>query len=565
MRPNHHRAIHRTAALVVALLAAACGSRIDEPEPGAVVGASSPGAVPAEGPADAAVVSDTAGPDAPAADASSQAGVTQPPGSGAALGAAGPPGVAGTPAPARQAPVSPDRTAVTTGQPRGNSQPAGPASRTEQPATPSGTAGEANLPDAVHLTGPNSQGVSDSEIKIGVLAPLSGAAGFLGELEVDAVKAYFADMNARGGVKGRRYRLVTADTRMESNVEATAARRLVEQEKVFALITPFANSVADYVSSIGIPTTAFGNIPQAFSSKFPNVYPVGFHVVDTDATMAYVLTQVLKLPIKSVSILYETANVPWGDWAEYAKKAWEYWGVEVKSVDRFNISDGDCTQLVLKVKSLQIDFWQVAQSLGWPLCQQAMARQNYTPPLGRGGPYTRDLNFVGQAGAAAADVYGLTNGVQVTKNKGTPWPYDPSGVAPEIDHFVDTMKRYSPKSADVAGLEGIWAQTFWSQAKLLHEALRRQAEAVTWKGTNQWIQSQKRWSSGLVSPASFDPKCKTASEGLWLFQYKWDGQRLVETDWHPYGGFKTLPVEAKNHIVPGAGHCYLTAMADAKL
>ena len=47
--------------------------------------------------------------------------------------------------------------------------------------------------------------------------------------------------------------------------------------------------------------------------------------------------------------------------------------VEVKSVDRFNLSDGDCTQLALKIQSLKVDFWQVGQSLGWPLCQQASA------------------------------------------------------------------------------------------------------------------------------------------------------------------------------------------------
>jgi len=126
-----------------------------------------------------------------------------------------------------------------------------------------GGAGPSGTPaDSVKIGGPSSQGISDSEIKIGVLAPLSGAAGFLGELELDGVKAYLSDVNARGGVHGRKYRIVSADTRMESPTEATGARRLVEDDKVFGLIATFADSLSPYVASRGIPTATFGMLPR---------------------------------------------------------------------------------------------------------------------------------------------------------------------------------------------------------------------------------------------------------------------------------------------------------------
>jgi hypothetical protein len=378
------------------------------------------------------------------------------------------------------------------------------------------------------------------------------------------VKAYLSDVNARGGVRGRKYRIISADTRMESPVEATAARRLVEEEKVFGLIATFGDSLAPYAASRGIPTATLGMLPPAHSSKYPNVYPVGMNNVASNAQMAYFLTKVMNLPVKSTAIIYETANVPWGPWAKYAKKAWEYFGIEVKSLDRFNISDGDCTQLVLKMRNLNIDFWQLAESLGWPLCQAAMARANYTPPFGRGGPYTDDVNFVGQVGQASDGIYAMSNGVQVTKNKGQPYPFDPSGVAPAVDRFVSSMKQFSPKSADDIGLDGIWAQDFWTSAKLLDDAISRQVDAVTWKGVNGWIQSQKNWSGGLIGPAGFEPKCKTGT-AQWVFQFKWNGSRLVESDWQPYGGYKLFPKELKDFVMPGTGDCWLTAMADAEL
>jgi ABC-type branched-subunit amino acid transport system substrate-binding protein len=452
-----------------------------------------------------------------------------------------------------------------------------PSAKGEAPAS-SGNAGQdagakggaavpAGPPDAVRISGPNSQGVTDSEIAVGVLAPLSGLVGFVGQLEVDAIRAYLADINAKGGVNGRKFRIIAADNRLEPSTEAVAARRLVEQDRVFALVAPFADAIASYVTAKGVPTVTMGVLPPAYSSKYPNVYPVGFNALSSTAVLATKLVRELKIPIKTAAIMYDTANLPWGAWVEYAQRAWEAVGVKVVSVDRFNVSDGDCTSLVLKMKNLNVDFWNHANSAGWPLCEQAMSRQKWLPKYGRGGFGTDDINFVGQIGKAADGIYAVTNTPQITKNKGTPYPWDPSGVAPAVDDYIRTMREYSPRSANDAGLEGIWAQSFWVAAKLIHQAVLRQTEALTWKGMNQWISSQKAWASGLVAPTNFDPKCKTGSTPEWVFQFKWDDarQRLYEADWHPYGPPSPVPTDVSNAMIPGAGACMLTAMADAKL
>ncbi|MDQ1499327.1 MAG: branched-chain amino acid transport system substrate-binding protein [Actinomycetota bacterium] len=553
-----------TGLLLVSAAAGGCGARIDPPLAAPATGAAAASVGAPQGDSGSSEPTGTA--DAgPAAVPAPGSEPTNAPASGsgsappAAAGAASSPSRAVTPGQGT-APVAARPTGQagpgTGGSPAGgSSQPAG-----SKPATP-GT----DPPDAVRIAGRNSQGVSDTEIKVGVMAPLSGAAGFLGELEVDAIKAFFADANAKGGVRGRKYRIVTADTRFEPPTEATAARRLVEDEKVFALFSLLGDTTAQYATTRGVPTIVYGGNPVSFSSKYPNVYPVGWNVVGTNATFAYILTQVMKLPIKTVALAYETTNIPWGPWAKYAQKAWEAYGIEVKSLDRFNLSDGDCTQLVLKVRNLGVDFWDVGQTLGWPLCQQAMARQNYTPKYGRGGPMTDDINFTGQVGQAADGLYAMTNRVQILKNKGQPWPWNDAHAAPEADHFADSMRRFSPKSANDAGLEALWSQSFWASAKLLNEGLLRQTEAVTWQGFNQWAQAQRPWNSGLVAPSSFDPKCKTGASALWIFQYKWDGSGVRPSDWQPYGGFQTVPTEIMDKIVPGAGKCYLTAMADAEL
>jgi ABC-type branched-subunit amino acid transport system substrate-binding protein len=545
----------RLALVLAVALTASCGSRVDEEagsatgpaaRPGDSAGITVPEGVPSEGQI-ANGGSSPAGAGGSPALPSAQPGAKQAggsggsPSSGAGSGAALP----------NAQPAAPRPSQPTAGQSQAASgSPEAAATASSSPA----------YPDAVSITGPHSQGVSDTTIRLGLGAPVSGAAGFLGENMVDAMRAYTSSVNSMGGVGGRKYQMVVVDTQFQPSVEATAVKRLVEQDKVFAVFTPFGDSAAPYITSKGVPSFGFGVTNPSYSSKYPTTYGVGTNVLDMVATQAYVMTKVMNLPIKSTAIVYDTQNVPLAGQAKYIARAWEYLGVQVKSIDAFNLSDGDCTRLVLKIKNLNVDYWNAGQSLGWPICMQAMARQNYLPPLGHGGAFTEDEHFIGQAGRAAADIYGIATGVQIAKNRGQ--PYATGAKAPLVDRFVTEMQKYSPSSADVESLETLWTQTFWSATRLLDEAVRRQTDAITWGGVNQWIQSQREWTSGLFPPMSFDPKCKI-SPTPWIFQWKWDGSKFEQSDWQPYGGRVEIPLEMKNHIVPGAGECYLTAVADA--
>jgi branched-chain amino acid transport system substrate-binding protein len=409
-----------------------------------------------------------------------------------------------------------------------------------------------------------------------VLMPISGAVGFLGEAGLAGTRAEFELANAQGGAKGRQFQLIVVDTQFEPSVEALGTKRLVDQDKVFMIVSVIGDSSAPYITSKGIPEVVAGGSPPAFSSHYPTIYPVCCNAVEDNAEWAWELTQVLKLPIKSTAILYDTQNIPIQQWLPYMVKAWEIWGVQVKSTDAFNVSDGDCTAVVLKIRSLNIDYWNLGQSVGWPLCGQALARQNYKPPLGFGGLYTPDAYYVAQAGPGVDGLYADNIGPQLQNPAtfGQPYEWDPSGRAPQAQAFVDSMRKYSPHNADWRSLESLWAQTWWSGAKLFVEAIRAQTGAVTWQGVNSWIQSQRDWRSGLVPPMDFDPKCK--SGGQWYaFQWHWDGTQFVQTDWHKYAdpaklqpdgqpwGHWHMPVDAKNKIIPGAGDCLATALADA--
>jgi ABC-type branched-subunit amino acid transport system substrate-binding protein len=105
------------------------------------------------------------------------------------------------------------------------------------------------------------QGVSDSQIVLGQSVALSGPAQELGKDMQLGASLYFNQVNAKGGVNGRRIVLKTLDDGYESNRAAENTRKLINDEKVFALF-----------GYVGTPTSA-ASLPIFTEAKVPFVGP----------------------------------------------------------------------------------------------------------------------------------------------------------------------------------------------------------------------------------------------------------------------------------------------------
>jgi ABC-type branched-subunit amino acid transport system substrate-binding protein len=89
------------------------------------------------------------------------------------------------------------------------------------------------------------RGISDTEIVLGMASAFSGANRELGNGMRAGVEAALGEVNARGGVHGRRLRLVAVDDGYEPSRTLPAMRQLVEKDRVFAV-----------VGNMGTPTAA---------------------------------------------------------------------------------------------------------------------------------------------------------------------------------------------------------------------------------------------------------------------------------------------------------------------
>ena len=83
--------------------------------------------------------------------------------------------------------------------------------------------------------------LSQETIKLGAMTSLSGGGAPLGKITETAWKLAIDEINAAGGIAGKQVELVIADTKTDPTHAVSEARRLVENEKIVAMVGPITS------------------------------------------------------------------------------------------------------------------------------------------------------------------------------------------------------------------------------------------------------------------------------------------------------------------------------------
>jgi branched-chain amino acid transport system substrate-binding protein len=99
-------------------------------------------------------------------------------------------------------------------------------------------------------------GASDTEIKIGHIVPYSGPVSAYGTIG-KTISAYFAKVNAEGGINGRKVNVLSVDDAYNPSKTVEQTRKLVEQDEVLLLFGPLGTShnmaIQKYMNAKKIP------------------------------------------------------------------------------------------------------------------------------------------------------------------------------------------------------------------------------------------------------------------------------------------------------------------------
>lgn len=243
-------------------------------------------------------------------------------------------------------------------------------------------------------------------IKIGGLLETSGPIASLGQPGLDGAMLAVEQINAKGGIGGRKLELINLNTEGDNTKTVTAAKRLLEQNDVVALVGPM-NSGSSYavIDTVQRASTAMisnggsrGIVLPPQDKKWIFLAPL------TDVLVQSVMMNDMKRRgVKNVALL--NADSPFGtSGREQLEKNAASFGLTIVAQQAYGNDDKDMTPQLTKIRSANPDaviVWATGPG-------QAIAVKNYRQ-LGISAPLylshaANDFNFLRLAGGSADDI-----------------------------------------------------------------------------------------------------------------------------------------------------------------
>jgi ABC-type branched-subunit amino acid transport system substrate-binding protein len=350
------------------------------------------------------------------------------------------------------------------------------------------------------------------ELLFGMSAPFSGAAKEMGAKMRTGVEVAFAAANARGGVHGRRLRLVAMDDGYEPARTATAVKELVENRKVFGFVgnvgTPTAAVAVPYANEKGV--LFFGALTGAalLRNDPPDRYVFNYRASYAQETAAIVryLVEVRRIPAARIAVFAQDDAFGDSGFQGVAKVMRTYKRDPTKVLRvgyQRNTADVDAA-----VKAIS----RAAREL-----QAVVMIATYKPAArfieklkdaGHGHLVFTNVSFVGsnELGEELAQLGpGYADGVVVTQV--VP---DPNGRATTLIRYREELKQHAPgEKPGVVSLEG------WIAAQVLVEGLQRAGPDPTVEKVVDALETVRDLDLGIGTKLGFAPSEHQASHKVW--------------------------------------------------
>jgi ABC-type branched-subunit amino acid transport system substrate-binding protein len=366
------------------------------------------------------------------------------------------------------------------------------------------------------------QGFSDTTIKIGGTFPMSGITASFGQEGSGAVDAYIKLVNARGGIAGHKLEYVSYDDAFDPAQTLANVKRLWEKDKVAMVFAFLVDSPNEYVTQNNIPFFTFGGNVRAFSSKYPTVFPAGSAFIGWNAQMAQGVTQSFNFHPKKVAVLTDTEALNTHETAKWIQDYWKAAGAEQVFIDPLNLSQGDCSSLVLKYRQAGVEFWDF-QSFAFLLCVAAEDRLGWKPKL-QGGPVASMGPISSQAGPS---MEGVIAGSPGDLADGRPRFNGPQAAHRE---YLDALKQFQPRLANIDDVNSPATVAMYMSAVYAMKALQGAAESygeLSQDALLRWIYEKGfNVDVGIGPPIiGYKKGCKLGNEATWYGTWKWDVAR----------------------------------------
>ncbi|MFM7752455.1 MAG: ABC transporter substrate-binding protein, partial [Opitutaceae bacterium] len=265
------------------------------------------------------------------------------------------------------------------------------------------------------------------------------------------------EINAAGGVLGRKIQLITEDNQSKAGESATIAKKLISRDKVVALI----GEVASMRSLEAAPIAQQSRIPMISpSSTNPKVTEIGnyvFRVCFIDPFQGVVMAKFARntLKLKRVAVLTSVSSAYSVGLAKYFKERFAQDGGVIALEQRFTEGDKDFKAQLTAIKAANVDgvFLPGYYTEAALVCKQARDLGLSLPLFGGDGWEAPQLISIG--GAAVEGTYYSTH-------------YSPENKSPAVSGFVERFrKRWNNEVPDAMAALG------YDAAMVIADAIKR--------------------------------------------------------------------------------------------
>jgi branched-chain amino acid transport system substrate-binding protein len=246
-------------------------------------------------------------------------------------------------------------------------------------------------------SGSSEQPKGEDVIKIGTIGPLTGNLATYGISTKNGVEIAVDEFNKAGGINGKQIKLISEDTRGDQAEAANAATKLIQQDKVMAIVGGVISSETMTAGPIANDAKVVMISSSSTATGIPDIGDYIFRNCLSDDVQATQLAEyaVKDLGLKKFAIIYTNNDYGLSLKNAFEKKAGEL--AQVVDIETYNDGESDFRAQLTKIKGFQPDALYIAgyYTEAAKIAQQAQDQGLKVQILGADGFYSPKLIELG--------------------------------------------------------------------------------------------------------------------------------------------------------------------------
>ncbi len=249
-------------------------------------------------------------------------------------------------------------------------------------------------------------------VKVGIVLPLTGPQAKFGEIEKKSFDLALEEINAAGGINGKKLELIIKDDTGRPDVGRSVVEKLITKDKVIMVGGGFSSSVTYAVAGVcqqnKMPFLVnTGSADKITTSGWDYIYrlnPPVSHYADAVTTL---LAE--KIKPKTIAILHENSLFGTKGAKSFAKICGKA-GYKVVLKEGYEHGGNDFKQMLIRIKQLNPDIvYMVSYIMDASLIMKQVKELKLTPKMFIGGSAGFTLSeFAQNAGVASEKVISTT-------------------------------------------------------------------------------------------------------------------------------------------------------------